>query len=490
MKTIFIALLGTLWVITNGFGQSNLANVKSKKFKTSEGLKIEGQVGYLEVPENRSKPSSRMIRLKYIHLKSLSEKPFIPVVYLEGGGGVSTWEAESPKDLQDRIEILEVADLIFLDRRGSSDEALTYIWQEDFPKGFFISEETANKHYQKMAKAALEKFRQNKIDVSGYNIEEHAKDVNDLMTALGFDTYSIFGFSFGSQIGMTVLGLYPDRVDKAILVGADAPDQAFNFPRHLDAHVKKISYLIEQEGTLDMSGVEFEKLVQDTMQKLKTNPATVTVKNPVTRKEVELKIGDFGLGLILRLDIDDYHDIPVIPRLLHSINSGDYSLLTWFVQKRIAMAIGLPGQGINQQLASGVSQDRWSVIEKEAQESIFGNVVNFPFSSLKDQWPTTNLSFDPSIPIRTEIPTLFITGKLDCRTPIEQVELTMQGFESAIHVQVENAGHEQAQWDADVANQIIPSFIKGEPIQTTDAYYSDIEFIRLNGQVSGHPSIK
>lgn len=474
----------------SSLAQSNLVNVKSKKFKTSEGLKIEGQVGYLEVPENRQDPSSRKIQLKYIHLKSISENPAAPVVYLEGGRGMSTWEAESPKDLHDRIELLEVADLIFLDRRGSSDKSLTYIWQEDFPTDFFISEEIANKHYQKVAKAALERFSKDKIDVSGYNIEEHAKDVNDLMTALRLDTYTIFGFSFGSHIGMTVMDMYPDRVDRAILVGADAPNQAFNFPQHLDAHVKKIGDLVEQEGSLNMTAVEFEKLLMETMQKLKVHPVSVIVKNPLTRKEMELKIGDFGLALVLRLDIDDYHDIPVIPRLLHSVNTGDYSLLTWFVQKRISFAIGLPGQGINQQLASGVSQERWSQIEKEAQESIFGNCVNFPFSAVKDHWPKTNLSIDPSCPLKSDIPTLFITGTLDCRTPVEQVEEVRKGFDNSFHVQVVNAGHEQAQWDAEVADIIIPLFIKSEPIKTTNAHYSDIEFIPLTGSATGHPSIE
>lgn len=490
MRKILIALLGTLILTNFSFGQSNLIHIKSKKFKTSEGLKVEGQVGYLEVPENRNDLSSRKIQLKYVYLKSLSKKPASPVVYLEGGDGLSTWEADSPKDLQDRIDLLEVADLILLDRRGSSDEALTYIWQEDFPTDFFISEDIANQHYQKVAKAALEKFNQQQVDVSGYNIEEHAKDVNDLMTALGYNKYTVFGFSYGSHIGMTVMKLFSDQVDRAILVGADAPNQAFNFPKYLDQHVKIIGDLVELDSTLDMTSIAFEKLVNDTMQKLKENPVSVIIKNPLTRKEMELKIGDFGLALILRLDIDDYYDIPVIPRLLYSINNGDYSLLTWFVQRRIALAIGLPGQGINQQLASGASEERWSAIEKEAQESIFGNVVNFPFSAVKDSWPKTELSFDPSIPIKTEIPTLFITGTLDCRTPVAQVEETTKEFKKAIHVRVKNAGHEQAQWDSEVANTIIPSFIKGQLVETTNAYYSDIEFIPLKGKATGHPSLE
>ncbi|MEQ8304918.1 MAG: alpha/beta hydrolase [Cyclobacteriaceae bacterium] len=490
MKRLFLVLFSNLILCSYSFAQAKLLDVKSRKFKTSSGLKIIGQVGYMEVLENRSNPSSRKIKLKYVHLKSLSVNPSTPVVYLEGGGGVSTWEADSPKDLNDRFEILEVADLILLDRRGASDNSLTHVWEEEYPTDFFVSEESASQHYQQLAEAALDKFNKNKIDVAGYNIEEHATDVNDLMSLLGLDRYILFGFSYGTHIGMTVMKLYPNQVERAILVGADAPNQAFNFPRHLDEHVVKIGELVEQDSALNMSAGAFNSLVYSTMNKLKINPVTVTVKNPLTKKEMDLSVGGFGLALILRLDIDDANDIPVIPRLLHSINSGDYSILTFFVQKRMTFALGLPGQGINQQLASGAGDSRWSTITKEASESPFGNVVNFPFAAVKDHWISTELSFDPSIPLRTEIPTLFLTGSLDCRTPVEQVEETMLGFVNAAHVKVVNAGHEQAQWDADVANKIIPSFIKGENIESTTVYYSDLEFINVTGKVSGHPSIR
>ena len=490
MKRLTLVLLSTLLFSCHCFSQAKLLNVKSKRFKTAEGLKIEGQIGFLEVPENRTNSSSRKIKLKYVHLKSLSENPSTPVIYLEGGDGVSTWEANSPQDLNDRVELLKTTDLIFLDRRGSSDEALTYIPADDYPKGFFLSEEKATQHYQKMSETALKNFDEKQIDISGYNIEAHAQDVNELMTKLGFDRYIIFGFSYGSHIGMTVMRLYPDEVERAIFVGADAPHQAFNFPRHLDEHIEKIGLLIEKESTLKMTARDFHNLVNETVQKLEENPVIVTVKHPLTRKDLNLPIGGFGLALILRLDIDDANDIPVIPRLLHSIKGGDYSMLTWFVQKRMIWALGLPGQGINQQLASGASQERWSMIEKEAQESVFGNVVNFPFSAVKDHWPITSLSFDPSIPLKTDIPTLFITGTLDCRTPVAQVESIIQGFANAAHIRVENAGHEQAQWAADVADNIIPSFVKGAFVAPTTVYYSDIEFVNLTGDSSRHPSIK
>lgn len=483
---VLVILLSNLHVT----GQAKLVNVKSRTFKTTSGVDVEGNVGYLEVPENRNNPASRTIKLKYVHLKSLSENPATPIIYLEGGGGVGTTEAYNQKYLDDRLEYLEVADFIFLDRRGATDKSLTYIWKDDYPTDFFVSEENANQHYQQVAKVALEKFAQKKIDVTGYNIEEHAKDVNDLMSLLGFNTYTLFGFSYGSHIGMTVMKLFPDHVERAVMVGADAPNQAFNYPSHLDDHIAKIATLVEQDSTLNMTATDFLTLVNSAMNKLKEQPATVTVKNPLTRKKINLPIGAFGLGLILRLDIDDAYDIPAIPRLLYSINSGDYSMLTWFVQKRMILALGLPGQGINQQLASGVSPVRWSTIEKEARESLFGNVVNFPFSAVKDHWIDNELSFDPTVPMTTQIPTLFISGTLDCRTPVQQVDEIMKGFVNAGHVKVENAGHEQAQWDSDVANTIIPAFLKGGTAKSTNAYYSGIEFIPVTGEASGHPSIK
>ena len=489
MKKLSIIVIAILTTVFNASSQS-LVNVKSKKFKTTSGIKIEGQVGFLEVPENRNNPNSRKIKLKYVHLKSISDNPATPVIYLEGGGGQITWEASNPKYLNDRLEYLEVADLIFLDRRGSNDRALTYIWKGEYPQDFFVSEEKANQHFQKVVGVALTSFEDKDVDVKGYTIEEHAIDVNDLMTLLGFNTYTFFGFSYGTHIGMTVMQLFPESVERAILVGADAPNQALNFPSHLDKHIKTISEMVAKDSSINQAIPDFESLVYETMKKLDANPVTVTVKNPLTRKEMDLKIGGFGLGLILRLDIDDANDIPVIPRLLYSINNGDYSILTWFVQQRMTLAMGIPGQGINQQLASGVSAARWSQIEKEAEKSQFGNAVNFPFSAVKDHWINNELSFDSTEPLKSDIPTLFITGTLDARTPVEQVEETMKGFTNAIHIEVENAGHEQAQWDGDVANKIIPTFMQNGTVEIFEAYYSDIDFIKLTGEATGHPSIK
>ncbi len=489
MKSTALIIIIVLIAITDGLGQSRLVDVEQRTFQTKKDIEIEGEIGYLEVPENRKDPDSRVIKVKYARLKSLAENPEAPIIYVEGGGGTCVWQAEDPEELTYWIQLLEVSDLIFIDRRGEDDESLVYVWEAPLPEDVFVTEAAANAHYDDMVQAALQAFDVRGVDVRGYNLEELATDVDELMTALTIDRYSIYGFSYGSSISMALMSLFPERIERAVLAGSDAPQQALNYPRYLDEQVTLLSEMVREDDGLSSSIPDFEGLVHRVMTKLEKDPAVVTIKNPLTGEDMDLKIGAFGLALILRLDIDDYNDIPVMPRLLYTIDQGDYSILTWFAQRRVVYAMAVPGSGINQQLASGASDARWAQIEEEAATSIFGNVVNFPFSAAKDHWLENALSFDPTAPTMSSIPTLFITGDLDCRTPVKQVEEIANGFRNAVHVVVENAGHEQAQWDADVSDRIIPNFFRGQEITTTEVFYSEIEFIKVKGRGKGHPSL-
>ena len=76
------------------------------------------------------------------------------------------------------------------------------------------------------------------------------------------------------------------------------------------------------------------------------------------------------------------------------------------------------------------------------------------------------MSFDSSTPLKTDIPTLFITGTLDCRTPVAQVEETMKGFSDVRHIRVVNAGHEQSLWNKETFDESIPDFLSGKEVKS------------------------
>lgn len=490
MKIVKIILLLIAIGLTEVYGQTTDLKLKTRKFKTSTGVKIEGQVGYLKVPENRSNPESRTIEVKFVRLKSLAANPKEPIIYLEGGGKPATWQVDSPKDLNDWLPILQISDLIFYDQRGTTDQKLIHVWQGEFPTDFFVSEAIAQQHYEAMTKQALTAFETKGVDVAGYTVVEHAKDIQAIAQALDIPHYSLFGFSFGSHIGMSMMKLDPSPIVNAVLISADAPDQSFNYPVHLDDHFKKVSEMAAIDPAISKIVPDLQELLSRVMAQLEKKPAELTVKHPLTGKDITLNIGSFGLSLVLRLDIDDANDIPIIPRLLYSIDQGDYSLLQWFLQKRVAHAIGLPGNGINQALASGASTQRWTEIQQQAAVSQFGNVVNVPFSFAREVWPTPQLEIDTTTPLTTNIRTLFVTGTLDARTPVIQVNKTIKGFSNATHLTVKNAGHEQAMWDIEVFDEAIPAFLLGKDVSSMKPVYRNIKFIPLTGSSDKHPALK
>lgn len=471
-------------------GQIDNLKLKQKRFSTSDKTIVEGEVGYLTVPENRAKADSRQIKVKFIRLKSLSATPKEPLIYLEGGGSACTWQAENPKYLTDWLPILQVSDLIFVDQRGTTDKKLIHIRKGEHPQDFLVSAQMASENYQNLSKEALQSFQKKGIDVQGYDVVAHAKDIDELTNSLGIENYSIFGFSYGTHIGMTLMKLREENILNAVLVAPDGVNQSFNYPSDLDDHFQKIARLVDQDTTINEIIPDLTILLNKVMAKLENEPVSLSVKHPLTKKAMKVKIGPFGLALILRLDIDDASDIPVLPRLLYSIDQGDNSMLRWFVQKRIPFILALPGNGINQAIASWAPAERWKRIESEAKNSVFGNVVNFPFYEASKVWPRETLEIDTSLPLKSNVRTLFVSGDLDCRTSVRQTDGISEGFSNFTHLVVKNAGHEQAMWNITIFDEAIPNFLKGEDVSDIRAAYKEIKFIPLSGPSDKHPSTK
>jgi pimeloyl-ACP methyl ester carboxylesterase len=460
-------------------------------FNTSNHIKVFATVGSFQVPENRNNKNSRLITIDFIQLKSTSSNPKEPLLYLEGGGSPSTQQAYSPQTLNKWLPYLEVSDVILYDQRGTTDRNLLWISDISYPENFLVDAETAGSHWRKMGTKALQAFKERAVDVTGYNPIESAHDIETLRKKLNIEKISILGFSYGTHLGLTLIKLYPESIENAVLAGVDGMNQYFNYPKLLDDHYEKVGILVEEDKEVRKEVPNWKGLLKLVMNQLDANPMQVKVNNPLTGESMNVKVGSFGLSIILRLDIDDTSDIPVIPRLLYSIQNNDASLLQWFVQKRIVFAFAVPGNGINQAIAAGASERRWKKIKRQAKRSPFGDVVNFPFSDVKDIWPHVDLGDDFRKNSKNNVRTLFLSGEWDCRTPPSQAENLRASFKKDIaHLIVRNAGHEQI-LNHPLAIKTIIQFLGDKPLTDFDVFYDDLKLIPLTGSSKEifHPSI-
>ncbi len=465
--------------------------LKKKMFKSESGKKVEAFIGKLKVPENRSNANSEEIDIHFIQLKSTNPNPNAPLVYLAGGpGGSSTWQAKDPYSLENWLPYLALGDVILLDQRGTGKgtERVLYIWKNSIPQDVLVSEEKANAYFNEVNRNALIDFNERKVDLEGYTTIENAKDIDDLRKALKYEKLSLFGFSYGTHLGQAYMRYYKNHVKNAVLIGVEGGDHTFKLPSTMDTQFYKIATLSNQDKNVNNEVPDLIALYKRVINKIEKEPVTLEVISPLTNAPMKVDIGPFGLNLILRLDIGDRSDLPVFPKLLYTIDQGDYSVLKWFVQKRIRFLFGVQGMSVTMDKASGASMSRLKRIEEEKERSIFKNIVNV---SLDSNWPAPDLGREFRSPLISNIRTLFMSGTLDFNTPPHQAEEVRWGFSNSSHIIVNNAGHEQILTHPEAGPAII-RFLKGENVNDVALSYPKLKFIPVIGDTGklSHPSLR
>lgn len=466
--------------------------LEERTVETSGGQQIRASFGRLTVPEVRSDPDSRNIELAFVRLHSESNAPVPPVVYLAGGpGGSSTWQAENPEFLSHWTGILELTDVILLDQRGTgrSEPSMRYRWDGEPPLRAFADEVVARDHFLEMSRRGREALIERGIDPRGYTSVESADDVDALRRALGEERISLFGFSYGTHLALAVLRRHGEHIESAILSGIEGPDHTRKLPLNMDTAFERLALMVAADDQIGPRIPDLMALLDRVLAKLDAEPMVVPVAGG-DGQTFQLPIGSWGLKLILRRDIGDASDLPVFPRLLHSIDQGDSSVLEWFVQKRAGGAIGINGMTMLVDGASGMTRARHAMIEEQNERSRFGSVVNFPFPEVNQVWQPNDLGDRYRGPLVSDARTLFLSGTLDWNSPPQQAEEIRWGFSNATHLVVENAGHEQVLPHEEVQRAVV-RFLRGEDVSDVRAAWPPLRFVPLEGSDPEvrHPSV-
>jgi len=207
--------------------------------------------GYLIVPENRSKKSSRMIKLPFIVVESKNpDKRKDPLLFTAGGPGGSSlsWAIGATKS-----EIIKDRDCIAFEQRGTR-YAIPHLRAFDLDLAI---KESYRKNLNKdsMVLVGLKKYKQTLeakgIDLSGYNTDETVSDIHDLLTVLKIDSVNLYGASYSGGLMTAVLKKAPTRIRSLVL---DSPlpiftpideDEPVNFSEALNVLFRHV----EQDST-------------------------------------------------------------------------------------------------------------------------------------------------------------------------------------------------------------------------------------------------
>jgi pimeloyl-ACP methyl ester carboxylesterase len=218
------------------------------------------QCGYLIVPENRKRISSKRIKLPFIILKSKNpDKKKDPVLFTGGGPGNSSlgWINGMTKS-----SVILSRDCIAFEQRGTR-YALPYL--RSFELDIAIRESyRKNLNKDSMALEGVKRYKQKLIgrgiDLSGYDTDETVADIHDLLTSLRIDSVNLFGASYSGGLMLAVLQKDPSRIRALVLdsplptfipIDEDEPANFIEALRVLSQHCEQDSSNKERYSNLE-----------------------------------------------------------------------------------------------------------------------------------------------------------------------------------------------------------------------------------------------
>ena len=403
------------------------------------GETVAADTGRVTVPERHGQTGGRTIQLAVIRVRSTAARPGPPIIYLAGGPGASG-TAGMRGDLFPTVDALRaVSDVIIFDQRGTgfTQPSLVVRGSLGIPMDQPVASPAAKDAAVARARAAAEEIRGRDIDLTAYNTNENADDLDLLRQALGVDKFILWGHSYGSHLGLAYLRRHGAHVERAILGGINGVDQRRRLPADGDILLTRIDSIIKQTPKLRTVMPDFLGTTRRVLAKLAVTPVKVRVDS------ADVLIGKEEVQLLIALASGEWAFVSALPLLIGELDAGRYDLVARQVRdvlkaRPIGTAMTYP-----MDMSSGVSAARARRIAEQQPTAILGNAINFPFDQPEYQqaWGVRVLPDEFRAPIRSSVPTLFISGTLDGRTSLGDADEVIRGFSNKTSVIVEGAAH-------------------------------------------------
>jgi pimeloyl-ACP methyl ester carboxylesterase len=436
--------------------------------------------GYLVVPENRNRPTGRTIKLMVAKYPARStEKRADPVVYLAGGPGDI-----APLEINGLIaaDFIRDRDIVVMSQRGTmfSEPALTCASIDDFARELlglrFYSEATKRAHLA-ATEACHRDLAATGADLSAYNSTESAADFADLRKALGYETWNVYGTSYGSYLAQTLMRDHPEGIRSVVLdsVLPTTYNVAANWLNARDGF-DNIFQACAAEAACSAAHPRLEETFTGLVNKLEAEPLTATVRDPATGEDVKVVLDGGALVDWLRNQNYGVPTLQAAPNRIDGLAAGRPEAIEAIALDRASRATppgpDVPALGYG--LAVGVScresypfatPEDLAAAGREAfphypasiQDEGVGGWAYFN-EDCREVWKVPAAPDAMHQPVASSIPTLLISGSFDTLTSLAGAKAAAAKLSNATIISIRGIGHFVSPWSP-CAQAVIVSFL-------------------------------
>jgi pimeloyl-ACP methyl ester carboxylesterase len=215
------------------------------------------------------------------------------------------------------------------------------------------------------------------------------------------------------------------------------------------------------------------------MDKIKKKPVMIETRDPATREKVEVLIDHYTLQYHLAGLIGRAASLRIIPVFVARAEKGDFRQVARTAmelrrgkQNRLVMSFVMD-------CASAASEARLKQIADEASTTLMGDAINTASPYLCEACGDVDAGDEFRSVLKSDVPTLFISGTLDGRTAVANAEEVRVGFSNNDHLIIDGAGHSDDLFlSSPRIFDVIKAFMGEEKLPTTSIEIPTVQFVR------------
>lgn len=363
--------------------------------------------GRVRVPEDRAAPAGRSLDLFVVRIPAAGPDPAPdPVLFLTGGPGDAA--SETAADLPEILSVLHPRhDLVFVDQRGTG---------RSHPLPCAGSGEPSPEE-ARACRLVLERD----ADLRRYTTWDAVEDLEAVRRALGAAAIDLVGSSYGTQVAQAYLQRHGDRVRAAVLVGALplAPESLL----FVAWDAERALHLLFEDCAADPAcAAAFPRLAAETeevLRRLQDKPVRVTVDDPQGGTPVEVTFDRGRFAATLRTRLYSAEAQSRVPLALHQAFLGDYRSMARaaVVIARLQNRGASLGMFLSVVCAEGAPFVDPAAVQRLSEGTFFGAGRTLAWLRACREWPRGEVPADFAAPVRSDVPVLIVSGRLDPVTP-------------------------------------------------------------------------
>jgi len=422
-----------------------------------DGLTLDDfRCGTLTTVFDRDTPDARTVSIEAAVLRARNgDTDAPPLLFFGGGPGVYNLDSYLPAQAAGALApINEVRDVVFFDPRGLGQSRPSLACPElgeTLTEAYMRAQSSADdaeNGWLAGYRACHERLVADGVDLSQHHSAAIVEDAAELMEALGYESYHVYGISYGGRLVQVMLRDRPEAVVSAILDSTTLVEESFGtqWSANLDRSLQEMFDECATAPSCADANPELEQTFYDVIEALNDTPLSLDVETsdgPVTL----LVTGDrFANGIANSLYVADL--IPLLPvaisvtatgsdlivqqfgaALLPSVATLDYG---HYASVLCAEEIVFDSEGSLDEAEQGVPQpivDAWGA-------------VNGPlFLDLCEFWEVEPRPSIEREPVESDIPALVLSGQFDPATPPSYGERAAANLSNSQYLLFPGVGH-------------------------------------------------